>query len=61
MGFLKLWKRDDLGRLIAETKSAFEIDDLSQKIQVLTLNLSGNNHTDFSNEETVMGQERYFN
>ena len=45
IGFPKALKRDEIGRLIAETEIAFEINDLSQKIQVLTLNLSGNYHT----------------
>ena len=35
MGFPKAWKRDDLGRLIAETKSAFKTNDLSQKVWVI--------------------------
>jgi hypothetical protein len=48
MEFPEALKRNGLGRLIAETEIAFEFNDLSQKIQVLTLDLSGNNHTDFS-------------
>ena len=36
-GFPKAWKRDDLGRLIAETKINFQkTDDLSQKVWVCT-------------------------
>ena len=34
-------KGEEIGRLIAETEIAFEVNDLSQIVQVLTLILSG--------------------
>ena len=40
-GFPKAWKKDDLGRLIAETKTTFKTDDLSQKVQVWPLTWAG--------------------
>ena len=40
-------KGEEIGRLIAETEIAFEVNDLSQLVQVLTLILSGSVHTEF--------------